>query len=358
MMRFNLCAALCVAGVIGLGASPALAGGSLTGAYFILPATHPDVEHGADYKIVTGLVQKRLGPNGLPVVTTFARRFSGESGPIKDVDAAGQLMWYSTAGKNGVRREKVVTQQLPFSFDAFFPDGRSADGGSNGYLAVHWSGTFTLPKAESIGFSEGSDDDSWVFIDGNLVVDNGGIKPLADAPFTVAHLSAGRHAFDIFYADRHTSGAKFHLSTSFALSPRGASVAKAPIAPTVPSAATLASQIKKTGHVAVYGIHFAFDKADITKDSTAVLAQVAKVLRADPSLRLRIEGHTDATGDAGYNRDLSQRRADAVKSYLVDRFAISAGRLTTQGFGPDRPIATNATSQGRFKNRRVELVRL
>jgi fibro-slime domain-containing protein len=358
MMHLKWCAALCAAGSIAFASSPALAGGSLTGAYFILPGTHPDVGHGADDKIVTGLVQKRLGPSGLPIVTAFGRGFKGDSGPIKDVDAAGQLMWYSTAGKNGVRREKIVEQRLPFSFDAFYPDGKSADGGSNGYLAVHWSGTFTLPKTESIGFSEGSDDDSWVFVDGRLVVDNGGVKPLADAPFTVARLAAGPHTFDVFYADRHTSGAQFHLSTAFALSPRSAAAARPPAAPPVPSAATLATAIKKTGHVAVYGIHFAFDKADITKDSSAVLAQVAKVLRGDPSLRLRIEGHTDATGDAAYNRDLSQRRADAVKAYLVRTFSIDPSRLTTQGFGPDRPVATNATSDGRFKNRRVELVRL
>jgi fibro-slime domain-containing protein len=359
MKHSKLCALLCLAGAAGLGSTPALASGSLTGQYFILPGTHPDVGHGADQKIVTGLVQKRLGPNGLPVVTAFGRSYSGSSGPIKDVDAAGELMWYSTSGKNGVRREKIVQQRLPFSFDSFFPDGKDSDGAINGYLAVHWSGTFTLPKTESIGFSEGSDDDSWVFVDGKLVVDNGGVKPLADAPFTVARLAAGPHTFDVFYADRHTSGAQFHLSTAFALSPRSASVvARAPAAPAVPSAATLASQIRKTGHVAVYGIHFAFDKADITKDSSAVLAQVAKVLRGDPSLRLRIEGHTDATGDAAYNRDLSQRRADAVKAYLVRTFSIDAGRLTTQGFGPDRPVATNATSNGRFKNRRVELVRL
>jgi fibro-slime domain-containing protein len=317
-----------------------------------LPGKHPDVEHDVDGSIVTGLVAKRLGPDGLPVVTKFGRTFSGSSGPITDVNAAGELMWYSTAGKHGVRSEKVVTQPLPFVFDTFFPDGRSADGGDNGYRAVHWSGCFMLPKAQSIGFNLGSDDDSWVFVDGALVDDNGGVKPLADAPFTVAHVAPGLHTFDVFYADRHTSAAQLHLSTDFPVSPCPTK------APAVLSAVSLATQIKKTGHVAVYGIHFAFDKSDITKDSSAVLAEVAKVLRDDPSLRLRIEGHTDNTGDATYNRDLSQRRADAVKSSLVTKFAIAADRLTTQGFGPDHPVASNSTSAGRYKNRRVELVRI
>lgn len=193
-----------------------------------------------------------------------------------------------------------------------------------------------------------------MFVDGVLAVDNGGVKPEADAPYTVTHLATGTHPFDVFYADRHGSGASLFLKTGFPLIPPSAPRAKAGA---VPSAATLAGQIKKTGHVAVYGIHFAFDRAEITRDSSAVLAEVAKGLTTDPALRLRIEGHTDSVGNAGYNRALSQRRADAVKAYLVTTFAIAAARLSTQGFGPDRPVATNATDAGRAKNRRVELAR-
>jgi len=338
-------------------ASPARANGELRGDYFVLPSNHPDVGHGVDETIVTGLVEKRLGPDGLPVVTPLGRKYAGPSGPITDVNGAGELMWYSTAGMHGTRRVKSVVEALPFKRDAFFPPGQTADGGTAGYLTAHWSGSFTLAKAQAIGFNLGSDDDSWVFIDGLLVVDNGGVKPLADAPFTVARLAAGTHRFDVFYADRHGSGAQLHLSTGFPVAPpRAPQVAK--VAPAVPTAAKLRAAIAATGHVAVYGIHFAFDKADITSDSSAVLAEVAKVLRDDRGLRLRIEGHTDSAGDAAYNRDLSLRRADAVKAYLERRFGIAGNRLTTQGFGPDRPVATNATSEGRFKNRRVELVRL
>jgi len=338
---------------------PSVAGanGELRGDYFVLPANHPDVGHGIDETIVRGLVEKRLGPDGLPVVTPFGRTYAGASGPISDVNASGELMWYATSGKHGTRHVKSVVETLPFNHDAFYPPGQSGDGGGAGYLTAHWSGSFTLPRAQSIGFNLGSDDDSWVFVDGTLVVDNGGVKPLADAPFTVARLAAGTHRFDVFYADRHGVGAKLHLSTGFTVAPpRAPQVAR--IAPAVPTAAKLRAAIAATGHVAVYGIHFAFDSADITSDSSAVLAEVAKVLRDDHVLRLRIEGHTDSAGDAAYNRDLSLRRADAVKAYLERHFGIAGGRLTTQGFGPDRPVATNATSEGRFKNRRVELVRL
>jgi fibro-slime domain-containing protein len=353
----RLTAALC-ASALALLPSLGLAEGSLRGEYFVLPGTHPDVNHGADGSIVRGLLEKRLGPDRLPIVTKFGRSYSGSSGKISDVNALGELMWYSAADTRGGRREKIVTSdRLPFKFDAFYPDGKHGDGDAKGYRVVHWSGTFTLSKTQSVGLSLGSDDDSWVFIDRTLVVDNGGVKPLADAPFTSARLQAGSHDLDIFYADRHGASAELHLSTAFPVAPPSAPAAIAKVPP-APKAANLASQIKKTGRVAVYGIHFAFDRADITKDSDAILNEVANVLRSDASLRLRIEGHTDDSGDDAYNRALSQRRADAVKAYLVHVSGIAPNRLTTQGFGPDRPIASNANSEGRYKNRRVELVRL
>ena len=68
---------------------------------------------------------------------------------------------------------------------------------------------------------------------------------------------------------------------------------------------------------------------------------------------MEIQGHTDISGTHAYNMTLSQRRADAVKAYLISK-GISAERMTTKGYGPDRPIATNATGAGRAENRRVE----
>jgi len=337
----------------------ACADGTLRGEYFVLSSKHPDVDHGIDGSIVKGLLQKHLGPDRLPIVSSFGRSYSGRSGKIVDVNAAGELMWYSARDTRGGRREKVVAaDRLPFKFDNFYPDGKTGDDNANGFRFVHWSGVFTLPKAQSIGLRLGSDDDSWVYIDRTLVVDNGGVKPLAEAPFTTAKLTAGSHELDIFYADRYGSGAQMHLSTGFPVLPPLAQKVQNAVAPSPPKVENLASQMKKSGRVAVYGIHFSFDRADITKDSHAVLAEVAGLLHSEGSLRLRIEGHTDNTGDASYNRDLSQRRADAVKAYLVNVCTIAPDRLRTQGFGPDRPLASNATIDGRYKNRRVELVRL
>jgi OmpA-OmpF porin, OOP family len=82
------------------------------------------------------------------------------------------------------------------------------------------------------------------------------------------------------------------------------------------------------------------------------------MLDGHPDLRLRIEGHTDDTGNPDSNRTLSERRADAVKAFLVAEHGIDEDRLETAGLGPDQPVAPNDTPEGRQQNRRVELVRL
>jgi outer membrane protein OmpA-like peptidoglycan-associated protein len=81
---------------------------------------------------------------------------------------------------------------------------------------------------------------------------------------------------------------------------------------------------------------------------------VAAVVQAHPEiLKIRIEGHTDSVGNADYNRKLSQQRADAVKAYLVGK-GIDGGRFEAVGYGPDKPVETNKSKDGRAKNRRVE----
>ena len=95
-------------------------------------------------------------------------------------------------------------------------------------------------------------------------------------------------------------------------------------------------------------------KATIKFQSAEVLNQIINVLKKYPNSRFRIEGHTDSTGKKAKNMILSQNRADAVKVYLIQG-GIDAGRLESQGFGPDRPIASNKNKKGRELNRRVEI---
>lgn len=89
-------------------------------------------------------------------------------------------------------------------------------------------------------------------------------------------------------------------------------------------------------------------------EATARIGTLATILKAFPTARLKIEGHTDDVGDPATNRRLSLDRADAIERLLV-RAGVPAERITTEGVGPDRPIATNDTEDGRAKNRRIEL---
>lgn len=107
----------------------------------------------------------------------------------------------------------------------------------------------------------------------------------------------------------------------------------------------------------VYGIYFAFARADIRPQSEAVLREIAAALERHPDWKLRIDGHTDGIGGEASNLELSRRRAAAVKAALVKRHGIAGDRLFTGGFGESRPKADNATAEGRALNRRVELTR-
>jgi len=101
-------------------------------------------------------------------------------------------------------------------------------------------------------------------------------------------------------------------------------------------------------------VMFEFDKAIIKIDSHGLLGDVAKVLEEHGDIdKIRIEGHTDSEGKNSYNKKLSQKRADAVKAFLVQA-GIDESRLEAVGYGEERPVGDNATDDGREKNRRVE----
>jgi len=122
------------------------------------------------------------------------------------------------------------------------------------------------------------------------------------------------------------------------------------------TADALAKDIARTGHVAVYGIYFDTDKADVKPESEPILQEIAKLLQQNSELKLYVVGHTDNVGDLTYNMELSQARADAVVKILVSQYSVDANRLKAHGVGHLAPVASNGTEEGRAKNRRVELV--
>jgi len=113
-----------------------------------------------------------------------------------------------------------------------------------------------------------------------------------------------------------------------------------------------------TGHVATHGILFDVGSDHIRAESAPTLKSISDMLTAHADLKLMIEGHTDNVGSATSNQTLSERRAAAVKQYLVSMAHVDAARLSTKGYGASKPIAPNTTAEGRQENRRVELVKM
>jgi outer membrane protein OmpA-like peptidoglycan-associated protein len=105
----------------------------------------------------------------------------------------------------------------------------------------------------------------------------------------------------------------------------------------------------------ISGIEFETGKSNILSSSDTVLSQADSTLRANPTIRVSINGHTDNQGDSTANKRLSLERASAVRDYLI-RHGISADRLEVRGYGQDAPIAPNSTPEGRAKNRRIEFI--
>jgi outer membrane protein OmpA-like peptidoglycan-associated protein len=102
-------------------------------------------------------------------------------------------------------------------------------------------------------------------------------------------------------------------------------------------------------------ILFGFDKADLKQDARYDLVRVSTILQQFPEMHIYIEGHTDNVGAEDYNQKLSEKRAQAVLRFLAEQ-SVSLDRMDWYGYGMSRPVASNATEDGRARNRRVDLV--
>lgn len=131
-----------------------------------------------------------------------------------------------------------------------------------------------------------------------------------------------------------------------------------PAAPTVaaPAPAVLADRLEQDGHVVLDDLTFTSGSADLGLGPAASLRAIAAYLSAHPDARIAIVGHTDASGLAAANLDLSRARARSVMARLVSDYGAPPAQLSAEGVGPFAPLASNLTDEGRQKNRRVEAV--
>jgi outer membrane protein OmpA-like peptidoglycan-associated protein len=112
------------------------------------------------------------------------------------------------------------------------------------------------------------------------------------------------------------------------------------------------------GKLVTYGIYFDSGSDKIKPESAGTMKEIATVLKENPTVKIKIIGHTDSDGDGAKNLDLSKRRSISVKNALSTEYGIEAVRIETDGKGATEPVAPNTTSEGKAKNRRVELIKL
>jgi len=186
----------------------------LTGYYTAVAANDPDF--GPTYWILaTGMVQNQLGPNGLPMLSPLGVSTLGTS----DMNATTHELLSSSPGLNPhVSYDPIPVQvaSMPMAFgypNPWYVTGQSSD--QNYFRSVHWQGTFNMASAGQISLNMSVDDDAWLFIDGNLVIDDHYGTSASANPT----MSAGTHSIDIFFDDRVASNDGFNFSSSVALSP-------------------------------------------------------------------------------------------------------------------------------------------
>ena len=127
------------------------------------------------------------------------------------------------------------------------------------------------------------------------------------------------------------------------------------VSASMPLAVTI-SMLKSDARIRISGIYFPSGSAVIPPETYPAIDDAVRVLQGNPDICIEIQGHTDSQGSAEGNLLLSQRRAEAVRGYLIRTHGIPAGRLLARGYGESEPLASNDTEAGRARNRRVELV--
>ncbi|MFH1818522.1 MAG: OmpA family protein [Pseudomonadota bacterium] len=128
------------------------------------------------------------------------------------------------------------------------------------------------------------------------------------------------------------------------------------VAPPAPAPAAYVAPVPMPPQKLVLdGVNFDFDKATLRQEDIVIIDKDVTGLDKWGNVNIEVAGHTDSRGSDKYNMKLSQRRAEAVRNYLISK-GIAADRLTAKGYGESQPVADNATDEGRFKNRRVELI--
>jgi PEP-CTERM putative exosortase interaction domain len=197
---------------IALAATLLAAGTAQAGAIDTLNVTYFTAPAGPDFGnlpvdgVYTNMVTSTLGPDGLPV---YNSNYGGT--PAKDVNSNGELTWWTPSTTTGITQTSTGTVTLPFANNNFYAPNGTGTNDSTEFQTAIFSGTFTLASPEKLTFTLGADDDAFLYVDGTIVSDLGGIHADSQAPVTTATLGAGTHTLKLFYADRDQTQAALNF---------------------------------------------------------------------------------------------------------------------------------------------------
>jgi OOP family OmpA-OmpF porin len=182
----------------------------------------------------------------------------------------------------------------------------------------------------------------------NVITKNGGKRVYYSKDAGIATFSTRSGGKDIWVVLNDGSGAK---TGNFELHILEMEAMKQDIA-----ASEMLEALNKEGSIALY-INFETGKATIKPESQKIVDQVAEMMKANPTLKVSVEGHTDNVGTAASNKTLSDARAKAVMKAIITT-GVEASRLSAKGWGQEKPVADNKTEEGRAQNRRVNIVKM
>jgi outer membrane protein OmpA-like peptidoglycan-associated protein len=224
------------------------------------------------------------------------------------------------------------------------------------WFALDYQGSLYVPKAGDYSFRLGSDDGSILYLDDKVVVNNDNVHAWEEKDGQVT-LPQGDHKFRLSFFQ----GPASYLGLQLWVTPPGEHEKIFRLQDFNRGVVQNRSQLgvdESADEIRVkFGAEVLFDtgKFDLKPAATTSLTQLAELLRGYPGSPIVIEGHTDTVGTPAANQTLSENRAKAVKTWLVEKGQVPDGCIRTVGFGQTNPVASNDTADGRQRNRRVEV---
>jgi OmpA-OmpF porin, OOP family len=280
-------------------------------------------------------------------VGDFPKRMEFKEGALEIVEWQGARYLRATSdSKFYLTLPEVLPERFTMEFDYTIPAGEVwiSFGDANKRVEFGGDGSTTVYNQETKITANGqvADNERSKLRKGRVLADGKYVKVYVDDTrvLNVPNADLGRADKILFYTDADVKTPS--LFGNFRVAAGGKKLYDA---------------LAARGRVATQGIYFDTGSDRIRPESTPTLKEIGAMLKDHPELKLTIEGHTDNVGSAASNQALSEKRAAAVRQFLIDSYQVDAARLEAKGLGQSKPAGSNDTPEGRQNNRRVELVK-